>query len=196
MNKEIETAENKIKATIKDLEHYYRSLEYGPISGEEGHLLQILVEFSNAKNVLEIGTSMGVSSLWIALGLLQTKGSLITIEAMREHVQCARENFEKAGAQDLITIIDGNALDCIPLIEGKFDIIFLDSAKNEYLKLFNLFFHLLRDKGIIIAHDAICEKHKMQDYLDVVEKHPQLETVVISFNENTSGMAVSYKKSS
>jgi len=193
MNKELELTENKIRKVIDELRQYYRSLEFGPVSDEEGRILQILIEISNAKDVLEIGTSLGVSSLWMTLGLLKTKGKLITFEAMPEHAQFARQNFEKAGVQDIITLIERDAVYFSPLLKDKFDFIFMDGLEREYLMFFNLFFPLLKEGGIIVSHDVITKANDAQDYIETLNKDRRVTNCIIRGPEIATGMLITYK---
>lgn len=198
MNKNSFPSEDKIKSLIRELLDYreidsYQS-EIGILSYEDGHMLQMLIEISGAKNALEIGTSIGVSGLWISLGLLKTGGRLTTIELLPEHARKARENFRKAGVENIITVLEGCALGITPLLKEKFDFVFSDAYKKHNLDYFNLFMNLVTDGGIIVAHDSIYEADNMRDYLEAVKNHPQLDTVIIDTADSHTGLAISYKK--
>ena len=198
MNRISFPAENRIKNLIKEL-GAYREIEafqskFGILHEEEGQILQMLIEISNAQNVLEIGTRSGASALWMARGLLKTGGRLTTIENFAERIEVARENFKKAGVENIITLLAGGAQDVIPLFKEKFDFVYSDANKEQNLIYFELFMPLVAEGGIIIAHDSICEKDKMEDYLTVVKDHPQLDTVIVATANSQTGMAISYKK--
>jgi len=198
MNKNSFPSEDKIKSLIRELLHYREinscQSEFGILSYEDGHMLQMLIEISGAKNALEIGTSIGVSGLWISLGLLKTGGRLTTIELLPEHARKARENFRKVGVENIITVLEGCALGIIPLLKEKFDFVFSDAYKKQNLDYFNLFINLVTDGGIIVAHDSISEADNMHDYLEVVKNHRQFETVIIDTVGSRTGMVISYKK--
>ena len=155
---------------------------------------QVLIAISNARNVLEIGTSIGVSTLWICLGLLKTGGRITTIDYYPEHIRLAKENFKRAGVEDMVTIIEGDALNAIPLLNDKFDFVFSDANKKQNLIYFNLFMPLIANGGVIVAHDSITEADNMFDYLKTIKSHPQLDTVIISTANSPLGLAISHKK--
>ena len=190
--------ESKIRDVIAEIQPLRDvivfQVEFGVILREEGLLLERLIEISNSKNVLEIGTSVGLSSLYIASALLKTGGKLTTIEILPRHARIARENFRKAGVEDIITILEGSAINVLPLLKDKFDFVFSDAYKKENLEYFNLFMPLVRDGGIIAAHDCINEKNNMLDYLETINNHPQLETVIVDVSGHKLGLAMSYKK--
>ena len=115
------------------------------------------------------------------------------MEIEPEKVKMARENFEKTGLDDRITVIEGDALKTLPKLKGKFDYIFIDAWKPDYYKYFTMVYPKLNKGGVIIAHNAISSSRAMKKYLDTVKNHPDLETVIIS-TTNRDGMAVSYKR--
>lgn len=204
---EIELAILKIQevidklAPLRKIEAQQRVL--GMVAPEEGKALQMLIEISNAKNVLEIGTGCGFSALWMSKGLIKTEGKLITIEIDPKMVELAKENIEKAGVENIVTVIQGDAVKIIPKLKKKFDIVFSDALKMDNLIYFDLFMPLVKVGGLIIAHDAAGgENWKMRDYLDMLKIHPSLDTIIIT-NETCHGdiilgpgLAVSYKKNS
>lgn len=186
---------------LRKIEAYQKVL--GIIAPEEGKALQMLIEISDAKNVLEIGTGCGFSALWMSKGLIKTGGKLITIDISAKMVKLAKENIKKAEVENIVTIIEGDAIKVIPKLKMEFDFIFLDALKMDNLICFDLFMSLVKVGGLIIAHDAAeSENWKMQDYLDMLKIHPSLDTIIIT-NETCygeiirgPGLAISYKKDS
>ncbi len=178
---------------LQELEDFNRSQRMLNVPRTDGIFLRMMAELVQAKNALEIGTSNGYSSIWISLGLKAVGGKLITLEIEPEKVKMARENFEKAGLDDRITVIEGDAIKTLPKLKGKFDYIFIDAWKPDYYKYFTMVYPKLNKGGVIIAHNAISSSRAMKKYLDTVKNHPDLETVIIS-TTNRDGMAVSYKR--
>lgn len=158
----------------------------------DGRLLQMLVRMSGAKNVLEIGTSNGVSAIWMALGLKQTGGRLTTLEIDPVRAGLARENFTKAGLQDRIELIEGDALEILKTLTGIYDLVFIDAAKRDYKDYLDLIYSRIAKGGIIVAHNAVQSASSMRDYLDHVQNHPELDTVILTTGND--GVALSYKK--
>jgi len=184
---------------VKDLDKFLVELErYGRQHGrmnvprDHGRFLQLMTELSGAKRVLEIGTSNGYSSLWIARGLRKTGGKLVTIEYNKVRGGEARENFRKSGFDDIITLHLDDAFKVIPRLEGQFDMIFLDAWKKHYKKFFDLTFPKLEPGGVFLAHNAVRMAGQMRDFLEAVRNHPQLITNIVQIGGD--GFAVSYRK--
>ena len=135
------------------------------ISPVQGRLLQVLMAACNAGRILEIGTSGGYSTLWMAKAL-PANGKIITIEVNENHASVARHNFENAGMSDRIQIIIGKAVEILPqLIKEKvtpFDFIFIDADKPPYKEYFEYALKLSR-KGTIIVCDNVIRAGKVLD---------------------------------
>jgi predicted O-methyltransferase YrrM len=142
--------------------------------------------------VLEIGTSNGVSAIWMALGLKETGGKLTTLEIDPERAKLARENFRQAEVADRITLIEGDALQTLGTLAGTYDLVFIDAAKPQYKKYLEIIFPRIQKGGIIVAHNAVRQAASMQDYLEHVRDHPELDTVILTTGDD--GVALSYKK--
>ena len=183
----------ELDSFLQELENLNRTQGMLNVPRTDGIFLRMMAELIEAKNALEIGTSNGYSSIWIGLGLKTTGGKLTTLEIEPEKVKMARENFEKAGLNDRITVIEGDALRTLPKLKGTFDYVFIDAWKPDYYKYFTMVFPKLNKGGVIIAHNAISSSRAMEKYLDTVKNHSDLETVIIS-TTNRDGMAVSYKR--
>jgi len=160
---------------------------------KDGEFLRLLVETSGAKNALEIGTAVGYSGIFIALGLEQTGGKLTTIDIAPDQVRQAKENLAKARLAHRVTCIEGDAHKVVRTLKGPFDFIFFDADKEGQVDYFNILFPKLRPGGVIVCHNAIRHAKAMQDYLDLVKNHPQLDTVILSATMD-DGFAVSYKR--
>ena len=104
------------------------------IAPSEGEYLSNLVQKLKAQRVLEIGTSNGYSAIWLALGLRETGGQLITLEINRRRYSLAQNNFEAAGIDGLIDSRLADAVEEVPKLEGPFDFVFIDANKQDYVK--------------------------------------------------------------
>jgi len=158
---------------------------------EHGKFLRMLVEMSGAKRAVEVGTSNGYSSLWMGLGLEKTKGTLVTLEIDAEKVRQARANFEEAGMDKRITVVEGDALETLPDVEGPIDFLFLDALKGDYVKYLELAKPKLRKGAIIAAHNAISAKDALGEYFNALDADPTMQTVIVSI-EPGDGFAVTY----
>lgn len=189
------TDSERQEADYKVLMELYRFGRRNPMMNvppRDGRLLHMLVKISQAKSVLEIGTSNGVSAIWMALGLKQTGGRLTTLEIDADRAKLARENFAKAGLQDRIELIEGDALQTLKTLTGTYDLVFIDAAKSDYKKYLDLIYHRIPEGGVIVAHNAVRMAYSMRDYLDHVQNHPELDTVILTTGND--GVALSYKK--
>ena len=111
---------------------------YLSISEEQGHDLVQLIKKHNIKNIVEFGTSFGISTLFLAQGVLETNGHIITTELLEAKAKKAIENFKKAGVSSLIEVRIGNALDTLKNHSEPIDLLLLDGWKNLYLPLFQM----------------------------------------------------------
>lgn len=157
-----------------------------------GRFLYDLIIEKGYKRGLEIGTSNGYSGLWIGLALKQNGGKLITIEIDPRAAYEARKNFEKAGLDDVIEVITGNALIAIPEIEGDFDFVFIDAYKPEYNDYLRLVRHRVDWGGAIAAHNVTDRGRVMANFVEVIMNDQGLETE-ISRRHNMSVSTVTKK---
>jgi len=120
-----------------------------------GRFLHILARTSKAKRVLEIGTAIGYSAIWFGLAVKQQKGTVITVEIDEATASEARKNIKKAGLQRTIKVINGDGLQIIPKLKGRFDIIFIDDSKENYPKYLEMCVKRLNKNGLLIADNAL-----------------------------------------
>jgi predicted O-methyltransferase YrrM len=132
---------------------------------ETGQLLQVLVAASGARRVLEIGTAIGYSTVWMARAL-PPDGLLITIERDRDRAAEARENFARAGVADIANIMVGDAARLIWKVSGPFDFIFQDGDKLQYEPLLDRLLDLLRPGGLLVADNALWHGEVVPGYVE------------------------------
>jgi predicted O-methyltransferase YrrM len=125
------------------------------IGPEAGKLLGLLIRSMNAKRVLEFGTCLGYSTLWIAQALKETGGKLISVEYDKGLYETTKRNIKLAGLSEIVDLILGDASEVIDRIEGPFDIILQDSDKSLYLEMLEKCIKLTRKNGLIIADDVL-----------------------------------------
>src|SRR5258706_13673771 len=118
------------------------------IDAEVGALLRVLATAIGAQRMLEIGTAIGYSGIWLA-GALPKGGMLFTMEKDPERAQTARTNFEQAGLSDRVGVIVGDAQVTIAKVSGPFDLIFQDGSKPLYVTLLDTLVALLRPGGLL-----------------------------------------------
>ena len=128
------------------------------VSPTEGKLLHLLALLCNAGRILEIGTLAGYSTIWMARAL-PPGGRLITIEAKPAHAEVARNNLERAGLDDRVSVRVGRALDVLPELvaegQGPFDMIFIDADKAPYAEYLEWALRLARPGTLILADNVV-----------------------------------------
>ena len=180
----------KRSAVLREIEEFSKR-EYLPIIGpEKGKHLADTVRRFHVKNVLEVGTLVGYSAILIASNLPQ-EGRVTTIERKPESARLAEENILKAGFADRIEVHIGNALTVLPRINGKFDMIFLDASKDEYLKYLKLSEDKLEGGGVVFADNVKTPSRGMRDYLDYVRNSGRYRSEYI--NVGFDGVEISAK---
>jgi predicted O-methyltransferase YrrM len=158
----------------------------------DGEFLHDFILEHNYKRVLEVGTSNGYSSIWMGMALRRTGGKLTTLEIDARRAALARENFQNTGLTGIIELREGDALKILPALEGPFDLVFIDAWKDDYLRYFELTFPKLRPGGAIVAHNVISHGRDMQDFLEAVQSHPELETRID--RRSSAGLSISLKR--
>lgn len=130
------------------------------VSANQGKFLQVMAKTCNAKKILEIGTLVGYSTIWMARAL-PAGGKVISLEFEPLHAKVARQNIERAGLSNVVDIRVGSAIDLLPQIhaddEGPFDMIFIDADKTPYKEYFEWALKLSRSGTLIIADNVIRE---------------------------------------
>lgn len=164
---------------------------YLPIIGpDRGRILVDLVRRFKPKRILEVGTFIGYST--ILMGKELGAGSeIITIEIDREEAEQARENIREAAIKPTTSVMTGDALKVIPRIEGRFDMVFLDAGKSEYLDYLRLVEEKLHRGGMVVADNAGFSSYSMRNYLDYVRNSGRYESRFIS--TKWDGIEVSIK---
>lgn len=157
----------------------------GPIKGK---IMKDIIKEHKPEKALEIGTLHGYSAILITINILIQKAGkkkmnidfennssepiLFTLEKDGEMAQIARSNIENSGLSDKIHLINGDGLKEIPKLKSKykFDMVFLDATKSEYLKYLQLIeqYGLLNKRAVVVADNVIMYEDEMEDYLDYV----------------------------
>jgi len=170
-----------------------KGYQFWSVPRKDGEFLHLMVKATRAKNVLELGTSHGYSALWMGLGLEETDGRLTTLEIDAERYDLARRHVAEAGLSQRVTLIKGDAHREITKIEGPFDFVFMDADKEGQVDYFNkLYPKKLLPGGILAVHNAIRQAASMEDYLKMIRKHPDFDTVTLSATMD-DGFCISYR---
>ena len=176
--------------TMNELEKTQK--EFWNIPRKTGILINMFIKMMNIQSVLEIGTSNGYSGLWITKALKETGGKLTTIEFYEKRQSIAIENFKKCGVIDIVTPIQGSACDVIRGFDDsvKFDMVFIDASKREYVDYFNLVKPHLTRKALIVADNIISHAEKVQTFIDAVDADDEFQYEIV---EVPGGILVAYR---
>lgn len=176
------------------------------VKPETKEFLKVLVKMNQPMKILEVGTAVGFSSLYMHK-FQPEGGTIVTIERNEERIQQAKHNFSKAGVQDSVTLLEGDAAKILKGLSGTFDFIFMDAAKGQYIRFFEHILRLLPAGGILVSDNVLQDGdivksryaierrdrtiHKrMREYLYTLKNHPSLDTSVLPLGD---GVAVSIK---
>jgi predicted O-methyltransferase YrrM len=138
---------------MRDMEQVAKRDDVPIVSWETGRLLATLVAALDPKAVLEVGTAIGYSTLHMAEQL--RSGRIYTLERDESRIAQARDYFARAGVDDRIEIVDGDALESIQSLEGPFDFLFLDASKDEYARYLELAEPKLTDRATLVVDNLL-----------------------------------------
>jgi predicted O-methyltransferase YrrM len=155
------------------------------IDAEVGVLLRVLATATGARRILEIGTCIGYSGIWLA-GALPKDGMLITMEKDEQRARIAKENFERAGVADRVSIMIGDAQLKIVKVAGPFDLIFQDGAKPLYNTLLDPLVRLLRPGGLLVTDNVLWDGEVVPGYLKTLQRNDADTRAISEYNERIS----------
>ena len=170
-------------------------------------LMKFLLAVHKPMSILEVGCAIGFSAL--LMGEYAPAGCRITtIEKYEKRIPIARENFKRAGREDSITLLEGDATDILKELTGTYDLIFMDAAKGQYIHFLPDILRLMPEGGLLVSDNVLQDgdiiesrfavtrrnrtiHSRMRDYLYELKHHPQLETVILPVGD---GVTLSVKK--
>lgn len=143
------------------------------ITRDTGEFLAVMVKAMNARRVLEVGTSNGYSTLWLAWAAAAIDGQVTTLEASETKIALARKNFARAGLDDRITLQPGDAgVTLAALPEAGFDLVFLDSERGDYPAWWPDLKRVLRPGGLLVVDNALSHADEMAPFMALVTADP------------------------
>lgn len=169
--------------------------------------LKLLLAMNKPKRILEVGTAVGFSAILMA-EYNPYPCEIVTIENYDKRIPIARENFKRAGKENQITLLEGDATEVLKTLEEPFDMIFMDAAKGQYINFFGDVMRLLKKDGVLVSDNVlqdgdIIESHfvvtrrnrtihkRMREYLYELTHRDDLVTSVMPIGD---GITVSVKK--
>jgi predicted O-methyltransferase YrrM len=178
------------------------------VDAEVGGLLRVLATSLSASRILEIGTAIGYSGIWLA-GALPTNGMLLTMEMDPERATTARGNFARAGLADRVSVMVGDAQRMLAKVAGPFDLIFQDGDKRLYVPMLDRLVDLLRPGGLLVTDNVLwdgevvpgfvshpkrdaADRQAIADYNERLNAHPRLMTATVPLRD---GVSISVRQS-
>ncbi|MCR4706021.1 MAG: O-methyltransferase [Lachnospiraceae bacterium] len=203
----INSLDTEIPEYLSTLESYSRKTDIPIIRHEMQSLLRVMLTLTRPKEILEVGTAIGFSSLFMS-EYAPAGCHITTIEKYEKRIPLARENFKKAGKEDAITLLEGDATDILKTLSGSYDLIFMDAAKGQYIHFLPDILRLLKKGGVLLSDNVLQDgdvlesrfavtrrnrtiHSRMRDYLYELKHNDELETVILTIGDGT---AVSVKK--
>ncbi len=145
-----------------------------------GHWLALLVRATNAREVLEIGSSNGVSTIWLAAAARQNGGRVTGTEILPDRAAEANRNLAEAGLDAVARVVAGDARTTVAGLPGSFDLVFIDAEKDDYVDHLETVLDRVRIGGLILADNVT--SHDVSAYQAAVRARGDLETVTIPIN--------------
>ena len=192
---------------LNELEEYARATDVPIVRTEMQSFLRFLMKMKQPKRILEVGTAIGFSALLMSEYAPQDC-KITTIEKYEKRIPLALENFKKAGKEEAITLLQGDALEILPTLTEEYDFIFMDAAKGQYIHFLPDILRLLAKDGLLVSDNvlqdgdvlesrfAVTRRNRtihgrMRDYLYTLKHTDELTTAIIPLGD---GVALSVKQ--
>lgn len=193
-------------AYLNELEEYARATDVPIVRTEMQSFLRFLMKMKQPMHILEVGTAIGFSALLMSEYAPQGC-KITTIEKYEKRIPLAKENFKKAGKEAVITLLEGDALEILPILTQQYDFIFMDAAKGQYIHFLPDIMRLLAPGGLLVSDNvlqdgdvlesrfAVTRRNRtihgrMRDYLYTLKHTEGLTTAIIPLGD---GVALSVK---
>ena len=177
------------------------------IRKEMQSFLKVLLAIKRPTRILEVGTAVGFSALLMS-EYAPEECTITTIENYEKRIPIARENFKRAGKEQKITLIEGDAMEVLTELSGPYDFIFMDAAKGQYIAYLPEVLRILEPDCVLVSDNVLQDGNiiesrfaverrdrtihsRMREYLYTLKHHPDLETSIIPLGDGT---AVSVKR--
>ena len=177
------------------------------IRKEMGNLLKVLLLLKRPQKILEVGTAVGYSSILMSENMPENC-RITTIENYEKRIPVAKNNFKRAGKEEVITLLEGDAMDILKELDGMYDFIFMDAAKGQYINFLPELLRLMPAGGLLISDNVLQEGDivesrygvtrrnrtihtRMREYIYTLTHAEQLETSIVPIGD---GITLSVKK--
>jgi predicted O-methyltransferase YrrM len=167
----------------REPEHARKMLNLEP---ETANLVSILARNSGARRALEIGTSNGYSTIWLAASIGPEGGRVVSIDRSPDKQKMARENLSRAGLLEHVDLQCGDATEVVGTLSGPFDFVFFDADRKSAPAQLALLLPKLDPKALVLADNALSHRAEIADYIATVESLKQFQHVVVPIGKGLS----------
>jgi predicted O-methyltransferase YrrM len=176
---------------VSEPDHARRFLNLDHTAGE---FLHFIVRATRRRRILEIGTSNGCSTIWLAMALseLASDGRLITIERLADKQKAAVENVRRAGLEGFVQFLLGDATEIVQVVDGAIDCVFFDADRVTAYRQLNALLPKLALDCLLITDNALSHPHELCDYFDLLSAHPDFQTITLPIGK---GLHVAHRQS-
>lgn len=192
---------------LDEIESEAKKTNVPVIRSQVQSLIKLLLAMRRPETILEVGCAIGFSALLMS-EYAPAGCHITTIENYEKRIPVARENFRRAGREDRITLLEGDAADILRKLDGQYDMIFMDAAKGQYIHFLPDVLRLLPAGGILLSDNVLQDgdiiesrfavtrrnrtiHSRMREYLYKLKHHPDLETVILPVGD---GVTVSVRR--
>lgn len=188
---------------LKRLEEEALEKDIPIITPEIGEFLSLLIDIHQPERILELGTATGYSTAWLAQ---DNDCEIVTIELKEREAKVARKNFKELELEDRVELLVGDAVEVMDELEEKFDFIFIDAAKGQYVEFLKQSLKTVKEGGLIVADNILFKgmianddlmhprydtlTYRIREYIDEVMNHPELKSSILPLGD---GLAISMK---
>ncbi len=207
MNAFIDSLDAGNTSFLNEIESEAKKTNVPIIRAQVQSLIKLLLAMQKPVSVLEVGCAIGFSALFMS-EYAPEDCHITTIEKYEKRIPIAKENFKRAGREDKITLLEGDAAEILKELNGTYDFIFMDAAKGQYIHFLPDVLRLLSKGGILLSDNVLQDgdiiesrfavtrrnrtiHSRMREYLYELKHHPDLETVVLPVGD---GVTISVKK--
>ena len=203
----INSMETENSEILETIEREALAAKVPIIRKEMQSFLKTLLMILKPMRVLEVGTAVGFSAILMS-ELIPADGRITTIENYEKRIPLAKDNFRRAGKEEVITLLEGDALDILPTLTEEYDFIFMDAAKGQYIHFLPQVLRLLKRGGVLLSDNVMQDgtviesrfaverrdrtiHARMREYLYELNHHDLLQTSILPLGD---GVALSVKK--
>lgn len=163
-----------------DQAHSDRLKRYRNIEPESAELLNVLIRAQQSKRILEIGTSTGYSTLWLAYAAQATLAKITTLEIDAERSELAHQNAVDFSLDRFVEFLVSDAQDYLRKTTEKFDFILLDAERDAYCDYWNYLPQILKEKGgLLVVDNVVSHESEVKDFLNLIRDNPKFSTTTL-----------------